>query len=65
MFRGSETETRMQMQTRDLIRDELPLENDGESAGWIQTGTLHTNKTADEARNNRRTLSVNYEIIDK
>jgi len=57
-FRGSESETLMQMQTRDLIRDELPQENGGESAGWLQCGTLHTNKTEDETKNNRRITSM-------
>ena len=47
----------MQLQTRDLIRDTLPEET-GESAGWIQTGTLHTNKTPDETKNNRKITSV-------
>jgi len=55
-FRGSESETLMQLQTRDLIRDTLPEET-GESAGWIQTGTLHTNKTPDETKNNRKITS--------
>nr|XP_009857807.1 sarcosine dehydrogenase, mitochondrial-like isoform X1 [Ciona intestinalis] len=46
-FRHSESETIMQLQTRDLISKILPEET-GEDAGWLETGTLNTARTKDQ-----------------
>nr|XP_018667188.1 sarcosine dehydrogenase, mitochondrial-like [Ciona intestinalis] len=43
-FRHSESETIMQLQTRDLISKILPEET-GEDAGWLETGTLNLART--------------------
>uniref|UniRef100_H2ZAI4 FAD dependent oxidoreductase domain-containing protein n=1 Tax=Ciona savignyi TaxID=51511 RepID=H2ZAI4_CIOSA len=49
-FRSTESETIMQLQTRELISKILPEET-GEDAGWLSTGTLNTAKTKDQLKN--------------
>ena len=50
----------MQHQTRDLISSILPSIT-GDSAGWIETGSLHTLKNADEYKSFIQNVSVRIE----
>ena len=56
-FKPSEAETIMQIQSRDLISEILPSIN-GHSAGWTQTGGLHTFKSSEDYKSFIQSLPV-------